>query len=67
MVEEPHKPLKSPFWIWLTEKRKALGREVVQQIQLRDPLLSWVFVKSADITKLGRQKWKALPDAAKKI
>ena len=67
MAEEPRKPLKSPFWIWLTEKRKALGREFAQQVQVRDPLLSWVFAKSADITKLGRQKWKALPDAAKKI
>ena len=67
MVEEPRKPWKSPFWIWLTEKRKALGRELAQQVQVQDRLSSWVYVASADITKLGRQKWKALPDAAKKI
>ena len=67
MVEEPRKPYKSTFWIWLIEKRKTLGRELAQQVQVQDRLSSWVYVASADITKLGRQKWKALPDAAKKI
>ena len=53
MAEEPTKPQTS-YWLWLSENRAALVKELGPGKGV------------ALVAKLGGQKWKALPDAAKK-
>ena len=64
MAEEPTKP-QSAYWLWLSENREALAKEVGDQQE--GVMFQWAEVASADITKLAGQKWKVLPDVTKKL